>query len=210
MRLQKFGHSCLLVEDGGARILIDPGSFSHGFETLHGLTAVLITHQHADHVDVDRLLPLLAANPQARVIADPGSAKVLRDRNIEVLEATAGDEIELGEISATVSGRDHATIHPDIPTVPNVGYLIGGRLFHPGDALTVPERRVEMLALPTAAPWLKLAEAVDYLRAVHPKIAVPIHEAVSAVPQLQYGHFQRLKPEDTELRIIDDGEPVDL
>ena len=35
-----------------------------------------------------------------------------------------------------------------------------------------------MLGLPTGAPWLKLSEAVDFLRAVAPRTAVPIHEAV--------------------------------
>ena len=53
MRLTRFGHSCLLVEEGGARVLLDPGSFSEGFETLEGLTAVCVTHQHVDHVRIE-------------------------------------------------------------------------------------------------------------------------------------------------------------
>jgi L-ascorbate metabolism protein UlaG (beta-lactamase superfamily) len=66
MRVTKFGHSCLLVEEGGARVLLDPGTFSEGFEGLEDLTAVCLTHQHADHLDAERLRLVLDRNPGAR------------------------------------------------------------------------------------------------------------------------------------------------
>jgi L-ascorbate metabolism protein UlaG (beta-lactamase superfamily) len=210
MRIQKFGHSCLLVEDGGARVLLDPGTFSRGFEDLRGLTAVLITHQHPDHMDLDRLEPLLAANPEAGLYADPESAEQLAARGLSVTATDAGAQFEIGGLSARIIGHDHAIIHPDVPRVTNVGYLLGGRLFHPGDALTVPDEPVELLALPAVAPWMKIQETVDYLRAVAPQTAVPIHDAVSAAKQLYYGHLDRLGPDATTLRVIDDGEPVEL
>jgi len=208
MQIQKFVHSCLLVTDGDARVLLDPGTFSRGFEELRGLTAVLITHQHADHVDLERLKPLLDANPDADLYADPESAAQLAAAGLAVTATEAGQELQLGGLAAKVIGKQHAVIHPDVPVVANVGYLLGGRLFHPGDALTVPAEPVELLALPTAAPWMKVAEAVDYLRAVAPRVAVPIHEAVTAVPPMYYGHFNRLGPEGTSVQIIDDGEPA--
>jgi L-ascorbate metabolism protein UlaG (beta-lactamase superfamily) len=91
MRLTKFGHSCLLVEEGGARVLLDPGSFSEGFETLEGLTAVCVTHQHVDHVDPERVRPLLDRNPEVRVVSDAGSAGALG-------EAGADHEKKLSEV----------------------------------------------------------------------------------------------------------------
>lgn len=209
MKITKFGHSCLLVEDGDGRLLLDPGTLSGGFENLSGLTGVLVTHQHPDHVDVDRLGPLLAANPDAAVHADHATAAQLRDGGIVATAVAAGDSIELGT-RVEVLGRDHAVIHPDIPVVPNVSYLVGGRLLHPGDALLVPEVEVEVLGLPTAAPWLKLSEAVDYLRAVAPRVAVPIHEAVAAFPGAYYQRFEGLGPEGTQVRIIDDGTPLEV
>jgi L-ascorbate metabolism protein UlaG (beta-lactamase superfamily) len=203
MRLTKFGHSCLLVEEGGARVLLDPGTFSDGFEALEGLTAVLFTHQHADHLDQQRLRGLLDRNPGARVISDPGSAEPLGQAGVEVEVVADGQELDAGGVSVRVAGRDHAVIHPDIPVVPNNAYLVDGTHLHPGDSYTPPPAPVDVLFLPTGAPWLKVSEAVDYLRAVAPRTAVPIHEAVLSRPAMHYGMFERLGPEKTTIQVLD-------
>jgi len=213
MRLTKFGHSCLLVEEGGARVLLDPGSYSDGFERLEGLTAVCLTHQHPDHLDRDRLRQLLDRNPGVRVVSDEGSAKPLGEAGAEVEVVHHGDELGLGGLGVTVLGRDHAVIHPDVPVVPNVGYLVGGRLFHPGDAFTDPGRPVEVLAVPAGAPWLKLAEAVDYLRRVGPRVAVPVHERVLSQQgrSLHYRQLEQLGGRGgTRFEVLDDGHPLEL
>jgi L-ascorbate metabolism protein UlaG (beta-lactamase superfamily) len=213
MRLTKLGHSCLLVEEGGARLLLDPGTLSQGFEELEGLTAVLFTHQHADHLDQQRLRGLLDRNPGARVISDPGSAEPLGQAGVEVEVVADGQELDAGGVSVRVAGRDHAVIHPDIPVVPNFGYLIGGRLFHPGDAFTQPGEPVEVLAVPAGAPWLKLSEPIDYLRAVRPRVAVPVHDQVlsAAGRSIHYRQLEQLgAKEGTTLRSLDDGAPVEL
>jgi L-ascorbate metabolism protein UlaG (beta-lactamase superfamily) len=210
MRLTKFGHSCLLVEEGQARILLDPGTLSGGFEALEGLTAVLFTHQHADHLDPERLRGLLDRSPRARVLSDQGSAGPLGEAGVEVEVVADGQELDVGGVAVRVAGRDHAVIHPDIPVIPNVGYLVGGRLFHPGDAFTAPGAPVEVLAVPAGAPWLKVAEPVDYLRAVRPRVAVPVHDKVlSEVGRsLHFGQLERLG--GTSLRVLDDGAPTEL
>jgi L-ascorbate metabolism protein UlaG (beta-lactamase superfamily) len=209
VRITKLRHSCLFVEEADARVLLDPGTFSSGFEQLTGLTGVLVTHQHPDHVDIDRLRPLLSANPDARVFTDEATAGQLSNAGIDASTVREGDTLDVG-VEVRVFGRNHATIHPDIPVVPNVGYLVGGRLFHPGDSFTVPPVDVEILALPTSAPWLKLAESVDYLRAVAPRIAVPIHEAHLVSTQLYYGRFIEFAPTGTEVRVLDDAGPLDV
>jgi L-ascorbate metabolism protein UlaG (beta-lactamase superfamily) len=213
MRVTKFGHSCLLVEEGGARVLLDPGAFSEGFEELEGLTAVCVTHQHADHLDTGRLRRLLDGNPGVRVVADEGSAEALGEAGADVEVVHDGDELGPGGLGLRVAGRDHAVVHPDVPVVPNVGYLVGGRLFHPGDAFTEPGEAVEVLAVPAGAPWLKLAEAVDYLRRVAPRVAVPVHERVLSQKGLaiHYGELERLGARGaTSFRNLDDGRPVEL
>ena len=213
MRLTKFGHSCLLVEEGGARVLLDPGSFSEGFEALDGLTAVCVTHQHVDHLDTGRLRRLLDRNPGVRVLADEGSAGSLGEAGAEVEVVGDGDELALGGLGVRVAGRDHAVVHPEIPVVPNVGYLVGGRLFHPGDALTRPGEPVEVLAVPAGAPWLKRAEAVDYLRRVAPRVAVPVHERVLSEQGVAI-HYRQLGQlggrGGTTLEVLDDGHPLEL
>jgi L-ascorbate metabolism protein UlaG (beta-lactamase superfamily) len=212
MRLTKFGHSCLLVEESGARVLLDPGSFSEGFETLEGLTAVCLTHQHVDHVDPERVRPLLDRNPGVRVVSDEGSAEALGEAGADVEVVHDGDELALGGLALRVVGRDHAAVHPEVPVVPNVGYLVGGRLFHPGDALTMPGEPVEVLAVPAGAPWLKLADAVDYLRKVGPRVAVPVHEKVLSEAGISshYRLLEQLGGPGTAFEVLDDGRPVEL
>jgi L-ascorbate metabolism protein UlaG (beta-lactamase superfamily) len=209
MRIKKFGHACLLVEDADARLLLDPGIFAPGFETLTDLTGVLVTHQHLDHLDQERLPALLERNPAAVLHVDEGTAGQLTDAGYPTRTVRQGDVLDLGT-TVQVLGSDHAQIHPDVPVIPNVGYLVGGRLFHPGDSYTRPDLPVEILSLPTAAPWMKAAESVDYLRAVHPQVALPIHEALLTRPQLYYGLFEALAPSGTQVRVIDAGEPVEL
>jgi L-ascorbate metabolism protein UlaG (beta-lactamase superfamily) len=204
MRLTKFAHSCVLVEDDGARVLIDPGNLTRGFDELTGVTGILITHQHADHVDVERLGPLLERNADAVLYADEGTVGILAERGISATAARQGDQLDAG-LGVAVYGVDHAVIHPEIPLVSNVGYLVGDRFFHPGDSFTVPEADVEVLGLPTAAPWLKASEAIDYLRAVAPRVAIPIHEALLARPAVYYAHYQRLAPEKTEVTLLEPG-----
>ena len=199
MQITRYGHSCLLVEDGDARLLLDPGTFSSGFEDLRGLTAVLVTHAHPDHLDVARLGPLLEANPDARLHVDEGSVASLEGLPHVVVHE--GDRLDLGATVAVVGSR-HAVIHPDLPVVPNVGYLVAERFFTPGDALTVPEADVDVLGVPVAAPWLRLGEAVDYLRAVAPRRAFPVHDAVTRTLPIWYAQLGALGPDATSFSAV--------
>ena len=206
MELTHFGHSCLLADFGVARLLFDPGTFSHGFEGITGLTAILITHQHPDHADPQRLPALVEANPQAALYADPQTAAALGGDRQAV---HAGDRIALGELTIRGVGGRHAVIHPEIPVIDNTSYLIGddehpARLMHPGDALFIPDEEVDVLATPAAAPWMKIAEAVDYLRAVAPRHAVPIHQGIIA-PEARgifYGRLDEMT--DTDFRVLNE------
>ena len=209
MRIVHFGHACVLLETAGERILLDPGTLSNGFEGERELSAVLITHQHFDHLDAERLPKILEANPDAKLIVDPGSAPEVEKLGLRFEVASPGDAFEIGDTALNVVGGQHAMIHPDIPVIPNVGYIVDhGAFYHPGDSFFVPEQKIDVLGLPTGAPWLKAGEAVDYLRAVAPRIAVPIHEGVLSRPGLHYGLFTNLAPEGTEVKVLEPGEPA--
>lgn len=208
MRVTHYGHSCLLLDTGSARLLIDPGTFAAGFEGLTGLDAVLVTHQHPDHLDAERLAPLLRANPDARLVVDRGTATQV-DTDHEV--AGPGDALEIaGARVEVIGGGDHAVIHGDVPVIPNNAYLVDGTHLHPGDAFPSLPVPVDVLFLPTAAPWQKLADAITYLREVAPRTAVPIHQGILAVPGMYYGHFERLGPEKTTVKVLDSGTPTRL
>jgi L-ascorbate metabolism protein UlaG (beta-lactamase superfamily) len=193
MQLTHFGHSCLLAEFGHTRLLFDPGNFSHGFEGITGLSAIVITHQHPDHVDQARLPALCDANPDAALYADQQTAAQL-GQPCQVVHV--GDQLSVGEVTIRALGGRHAVIHPEIPVIANISYLVGdgdhpARLMHPGDALFVPDEPVDVLATPAAAPWMRISEAVDYLRAVSPARAVPIHQAIIA-PNARGIYYGRL------------------
>ncbi len=80
MQITHFGHSCLLVEIDGTKVLFDPGNFSHGFDGISGLDAILITHQHPDHCDVAKLPDLVAANPRRRPLRRPADHRPAQRR----------------------------------------------------------------------------------------------------------------------------------
>ncbi|MFN2494676.1 MAG: MBL fold metallo-hydrolase [Pseudonocardiaceae bacterium] len=211
MQIVHFGQSCVLVETPHARLLLDPGIYSTGFEELTGLDAILVTHQHPDHLDLARLPALLAANPGAELVVDVGSAQPLADAGIAHRVVCPGEHLESAGTTVEVIGGEHGEIHPDIPVVPNNGYLIdGGAVLHPGDSFALPGRDVDVLLLPTVAPWFKLSEAADFLRAVDPGLAVPIHQALLARPEKFYELLRELAPVGTEVHITPHGEALEF
>ena len=213
MRITKFGHACLLLEEGKARLLIDPGAYSKGFEGLEQLSAVLITHSHADHMSPENLQALRQRNPRMEIFVDAGSGDELKQQSpdLKVKVVYKGDKFEVAGVPVKVEGEWHAQIHRTIPQIPNVAYLVGKKFFYPGDSFTVPDEKVEVLGLPIGAPWSKVSEVIDYVLAVKPKVAIPVHDAVLAMPDMYAGIVARFtKPEGIELRVVPNGESTEV
>jgi L-ascorbate metabolism protein UlaG (beta-lactamase superfamily) len=208
LTLSKFGHSCLLIEIGDARLLLDPGVFSSGFETLTDLTGVLITHQHFDHLDVERLDALLEANPQAEVIADRASTAQLAEKGIIAKAVSGGQALTIGGVPIAVYGGEHAEIAPGVPVPPNVGYAVDGRFAYAGDAYLLPPEPVEVLAIPTAAPWLRAADTIGFLQRAKPEAVVPVHEKLLVSTDIFYGLYRTFaEQQNTAFYVLDDGQP---
>ncbi|MDJ0105499.1 MBL fold metallo-hydrolase [Rhodococcus erythropolis] len=207
MNITHFGHACVLVETPGpakdVRILLDPGTYSPGFEDLRELDLILITHAHPDHLDIGRLQVLLEQNPTAELVHSAGASGALGNNGGFVAES--GDSLNFHGIEISVIGGEHACIHPDLPCSDNNGYLIAGTLLHPGDAFSVPPGQIDTLLIPIGGPWMKISESIDYLREVKPRVAVAIHQAGLA-PVHQQMHCQLLKnlgPTETEIVVLE-------
>jgi L-ascorbate metabolism protein UlaG (beta-lactamase superfamily) len=172
MRLTKYGHACVRIEDGDRVLVIDPGIFSEA-EALAGATSVLITHEHADHIDVDKLSAAREHNPGLTVYTHPALA-ALDEKAIAV---SPGESFTAAGFAVDVVGGAHAEIIDGLPGCPNVGFIIEG-IYHPGDSFFVPAEPVETLLVPASGPWLKLGEAIEFVRAVRPARAFPIHDVL--------------------------------
>ncbi|MEU6770830.1 MBL fold metallo-hydrolase [Streptomyces sp. NPDC046759] len=179
MKLTKKSHACVRLDKDGQTLVIDPGEFSEEDAAL-GADAILITHEHPDHFDEFRLRAAMENNPAARIWTLRSVAEQLAAAFPGRVHTVGhGDTFTAAGFEVQVHGELHAVIHPDIPRITNVGYLVdGGRVFHPGDALTVPDRPVETLMLPVMAPWNKISEVIDYVREVRPQRAYDVHDAL--------------------------------
>jgi L-ascorbate metabolism protein UlaG (beta-lactamase superfamily) len=181
MRLTKFSHACVRLERDGGVLVIDPGTLSER-EALDGVDAVLITHEHMDHLDKEALADALAKRPTVDVYTHPDVAKQLAEMSGVVHEVVPGDEFEAAGFRVRAYGGLHAIIHPDIPRIPNVGFFVegdggDGGVYHPGDSFDVPsDARVDTLFVPVSAPWLKLSESIEFIRAVAPRRAYALHD----------------------------------
>ncbi|MCM2393932.1 MBL fold metallo-hydrolase [Streptomyces albipurpureus] len=178
MELTKKKHACIRLEKDGAVLVIDPGAFSEQ-DAAVGADVILITHEHVDHFEEGRLRAALEAGAEVwtlRSVADKVSAAFPG----RIHTVGHGDTFTAAGFDVQVHGELHAVIHPDLPRVTNVGYLVDGSVFHPGDALTVPDAPVDTLMLPVHAPWNKIAEVIDYVRAVKPRRAIDVHDALLA------------------------------
>jgi L-ascorbate metabolism protein UlaG (beta-lactamase superfamily) len=177
MELIKYGHACVALCEGDRRLVIDPGAFSEP-EALDGAGAVLITHEHFDHFEPERLRRALDADPALEVWTTRSVADQLAGAVGRVHPVGAGDTFSAAGFDVHVHGEWHAVIHPEIPRLPNVGFLVDGLLFHPGDALTVPDEAVVTLLLPLHAPWSMVSEVIDYVRAVGADQAYAVHDGL--------------------------------
>ncbi|MFD7014604.1 MBL fold metallo-hydrolase [Streptomyces sp. NPDC059928] len=211
MKLTKHVHACVTVTKEDAKIVIDPGTFTpDAAQAVAAADAVLITHEHFDHFDEDLIARSLETRPELRVYGPASVVERWSARRGQVTAVAAGDNVAVAGFDVSVFGDLHASIHRDIPRVANVGYLVDGRLYHPGDAYHVPDAPVDTLLLPTSGPWTKLGDAADYVREVAPNSLIQIHEVMLG-PIGQQSTARFLSPEmltEVPLAIVPIGETI--
>ncbi|MFI0899255.1 MBL fold metallo-hydrolase [Streptomyces sp. NPDC020983] len=178
MKLTKNRHACVRLVKDGQTLVVDPGAFSEE-DSAAGADVILVTHEHPDHFDPAKLRAALEANPAAELWTLAAVADQLSGAFPGRVHTVGhGDTFTVAGFDVQVHGELHAVIHPDIPRITNVGYLVDGAVFHPGDALTVPGHPVDTLLLPVMAPWNKISEVIDYVREVAPRRTIDVHDAL--------------------------------
>lgn len=177
MKLTKYQHACFTLEKDGATLVVDPGTYSHDFIVPDHVDAIVITHEHPDHLDESRVAAILQANPKATVIAHESIAG--RYTPYTSVAAKVGEIYTIGAFTLRFFGGQHANIANSIPVPPNLGVLIEDRLYYPGDSFVIPEAvPVRELALPASAPWMKMSESMEFLAQVKPEFTFPTHDAI--------------------------------
>lgn len=180
MHITKHAHACIQVERDGKRIVIDPGGYTPDTPMLLDVAdVVLVTHSHGDHVSLDALANALRAREHLTVHGPETVVAPLRGEFGDRVHAVApGDAFTAAGLPVSVHGGLHTAVVPGGPQEANVGYLLDGRVYHPGDSWQVPEVDVEILLVPISGPWMKMAEAIEFVTAVRPQRAIAIHEAL--------------------------------
>jgi L-ascorbate metabolism protein UlaG (beta-lactamase superfamily) len=176
MLIKKIGHCCLVVSINGKRIMTDPGAFSSDQKNETGIDLILFTHEHQDHYHLDTLQEVLKNNPSAKIITNTAVGKLLTEAGIDFTKVEDGETFDFEGIKIKGFGSIHAEIYGTYGRVQNTGYMIDGLCFG-GDALEDPKQKVDILALPVAGPWMKSKEAIDYAKALNPRIVFPVHDA---------------------------------
>jgi L-ascorbate metabolism protein UlaG (beta-lactamase superfamily) len=177
MLLTKYGHACVRLEKDGQILVIDPGTYSEP-ESLVDAAAVLITHEHADHVDPELLVAAQTGNPALVVHTNADVVAQLTQKGVTAQPVAPGSTFSVAGFDIRVVGGEHAEIYDGLPGCANVGFVVDGAIYHPGDSLFVPDGDIDTLLVPASAPWLKLREAIEFMLAVGPRRAHPIHDAM--------------------------------
>lgn len=218
MKLTKYSHSCVRLEKDGQVLVLDPGTYSESQQALEGAHAVLITHEHPDHIDIPVVAAALSDNDSLQLHAPAGVAARLREEapaaGSRIHTAEPGTDFHAAGFDVRTFGGQHALIHPQIPIVANVGYLIDSNVYHPGDSFVIPDGvSVRTLLVPIHAPWSKIGEVLDFVVGVRAPKAYPVHDALLSETGLGVveGHVKRIGAKyGTEYVHLASGESVEV
>jgi L-ascorbate metabolism protein UlaG (beta-lactamase superfamily) len=194
-RLTWLGHSTVVLELDGARIVTDPllsRRVAHLWRSLpvpelEAPDVVIVSHLHWDHLHVPSLRRLAAG---AVLVVPTGSGRlVARLGFARVIQVARGDSIRIGEIRIDVTHAEHPSSRRSRARSDAVGYMLRGsrRVYFPGDTDLFDEMRelgdgLDLALVPVAGWGRKAAEghldprkAVQALELLQPRNAVPIH-----------------------------------
>ena len=179
MKITKHEHACIVLEELGQQLVIDPGEFMQRPPTgLHDVIGIVVTHKHPDHLGLAHVKALAAAYPQMVVFAPQDVLDELHELPVSKVAVTGGASQTCGSFELDFYGHDHAVVYQRVPCQ-NVGLVVNKHFYYPGDSFVLPEAAaIDVLAVPAGAPWMKMQEAIEFVHAVKPKVAFATHDGL--------------------------------
>lgn len=174
MEITKLEHSGIVIEKDGERIVFDPVEFNKTIPRLNNVIAVIITHKHSDHLQIEVIKKIIRDNSDAKIITTSDATSFIEDSII----AKAGESYEIGGFKLDFFGKNHAAIIPGQIPCENIGVVVNGSVMNPGDSFDYSDIGAKVLFVPISAPWLKIAESMDFVDKVKPRIVIPVHDAL--------------------------------
>lgn len=213
MKITKYEHACLLLEVLDQVLIIDPGIFAKSLPSdLKNVVAVVITHEHGDHLDKDLLRKIIESNPGLTIFAPQDVLVQLSDFAVKQELAQPGISHTSGSFVLDFYGKDHAVVYETVPCM-NVGVMVNKALYYPGDSFTIPKEPVVLLALPSVAPWLKIGESIAFMKLVKPAKAFPTHNALYNESGDMYANnwlSQQAEIFGVDFKVIGTGQSVEV
>lgn len=211
MKITKFEHSCMLIEQGNTKIVIDPGMFIKIDDNFTGIKAVIITHLHGDHFVLENIQKIVKLNSSVVVFAVNDVLSELNGVDCQKIEVTSDIQKLIGEVKLDLKLDDHAPIYGPSPCK-NIRVFVNDDLYYPGDCLVGPERPILAVALPLSAPWSKAAETIEYIKLLDTKIIFPVHDAVLSEEGKGFYNtwMQKNVNQDVRYKILSVGESLTI
>jgi len=178
MKLTKLEHACFMIEKDGSSLIVDPGDLTTNLDIPNNVVAIIVTHEHHDHFDLAKLMTIVEKNPQVVIVGHDSIVKQIID--LPTISVKAGDKITIQPFDLEFFGGKHQIIHTSIPIIDNLGVMINEKIYYPGDSYSLPGKEVEVLAVPTSGPWLKIGDVIDFILTVDPELAFSTHDAHSS------------------------------
>lgn len=211
MQITKLEHSGVVVEKNGKKLVFDPVEFAEVSPALKDVVAIIITHVHGDHLQVEKINNILIENPNAKVIAPEDATEVLPN----AILAAGGDEMNIDGFNLKFFGRDHASVVAGKVPCDNIGVVVDDKLTNPGDSFDLLDTNgvTEVLLVPEVAPWTKSSETIEFIKIAKPRIVIPVHDGLlSEMGKNIYGKLLRGACEEVgaEFADLNVGESIDI
>ncbi|MCA9309059.1 MBL fold metallo-hydrolase [Candidatus Saccharibacteria bacterium] len=179
MKLTKYEHSCVVLEKDGENLVIDAGPLSESYKVPDNCVAIVVTHEHFDHLDQEKLKATLTKNQDAKLFVNADIEALLGDElKPAVVVIASGQNQTVGGFSLQFVGSRHEPIRPEVPQPVNTGVIVNELFYHPGDQYFVPEQSFTWLGLPLNAPWAKVSETTEFVKQAKAQHIVPIHNGL--------------------------------